>query len=119
MVDNGAKIIYHMTPLATWEAQLEQPVYQPPSLIQEGFIHCTAELEKLEQVANHFYRGSPGSFIIVCIAVERLDVELRWEMVDDHVFPHIYGGLNRSAVVDVAPFPRNASNRFVLPPKLR
>jgi uncharacterized protein (DUF952 family) len=89
------------------------------TLTVKGFIHCTAELEKLEQVANQFYRELPGSFIIVCIAVERLDVELRWEMADNLVFPHIYGALNRSAVVDVVPFPRNANNWFVLPPEVR
>lgn len=85
----------------------------------EGIIHFTAELEKLKQVANQFYRESPGSFIIVCIAVERLGVDQRWEMAGDRLLSHIYGGLNRSAVVDVASFPRNASNWFVLPPELR
>lgn len=119
MADKIVKIIYHMAPLATWEAQLDRPVYRAPSLIQEGFIHCTAEPEKLEQVANQFYRESPGSFIIACIAVERLDVELRWEKADGHLFPHIYGPLNRSAIVDVLPFPRNVDNWFGLPSELR
>ncbi len=114
-----AEIIYHMAPLTAWQAQLDQPVYEAASLAQEGFIHCTAEPEKLEQVANRFYRESLGSFIIACIAVERLDVELRWEHADGHLFPHIYCALNRSAVVEVLPFPRSADNRFVLPPELR
>ena len=108
-----------MTLSATWQAQLNQPVYQTDSLGHEGFIHCTAEPEKLEHVANQFYRETPGSFIIVVIAVERLDAELRWEKADGHTFPHIYGPLNRSAVADVLPFQRSADNRFVLPPELR
>ena len=119
MTELMTAIIYHMAPLAMWQAQLDRPVCASPSLVQEGFILCTAEPERLEQVANQFYQESPGSFIIACIAVERLDVELRWERADGHLFPHIYGPLNRSAVVSVLPFPRSADHRFVLPQELR
>jgi len=118
MADKQVKIIYHIAPLEQWEAQLDQPDYRASSLRHEGFIHCTAEPEKLEQVANQFYRESPRSYMIACIAVGRLDADLRWEEADAHLFPHIYGPLNRSAVVATLPFPRDVNNRFVLPPEL-
>ncbi|HAJ36145.1 MAG TPA: DUF952 domain-containing protein [Chloroflexi bacterium] len=119
MADVDARVIYHMTPQAVWDAQRSQPVFTPASLAAEGFIHCTAEPEKLQQVANRFYRDIPGPFIIVCIAAARLDAELRWELVDGHTFPHIFGPLNWEAVERILPFPRQADNWFVLPEELK
>ncbi len=119
MRDADEQVIYHMTPEAMWDAQRDKPHFAPPSLAEEGFIHCTAEPEKLLQVANRFYRDISGPFIIVCIALQRLDAELRWEMADDHNFPHIYGPLNRMAVKCILPFPRQADNSFSLPSELK
>lgn len=112
-------VIYHMTPRVVWDAQCHQPAFVATSLAAEGFIHCTAEAVKLLQVANRFYRDIPGPFIIVCIAPERLAAELRWEMADGHCFPHIYGALNREAVLCILPFPRQADGAFVLPGELK
>ena len=113
------QVIYHMTPQAMWDAQCDQSHFEPPSLAAEGFIHCTAEPEKLLQVANRFYREIPGPFIIACIASQRLDAELRWEMADGHCFPHIYGPLNREAVNRILHFPRQADGAFSLPGELK
>lgn len=112
-------VIYHMTPRALWEEQAALPGFAPPSLADEGFIHCTAEPDRLLLVANRFYRDLPGAFIIVRIAPERLTVALRWEMADDHLFPHIYGPLNRDAVEQTIEFPRLADGTFQMPPELR
>lgn len=114
----AAQVIYHMTPQAVWDAQRNQPSFAPASLATEGFIHCTAEPELLLQVANRFYREIPGTFIIVCIALARLDAELRWELADGHRFPHIYGPLNWEAVERILPFPRQANDSFLLPKEL-
>lgn len=113
------QMIFHMTPESLWESQRDLPLFTPRSLAEEGFIHCTAEPEKLQQVANAFYRDQPGPFIIVCIAPERLESELRWEMAHDHLFPHIYGPLNRSSVVRTLPFPRLSEREFALPQELK
>ncbi len=119
MQDADEQVIYHMAPRAMWEAQRDQSHFAPPSLTVEGFIHCTAEPEKLLQVANRFYREMPGPFIIVCIAPQRLDAALRWELADGHSFPHIYGPLNREAVNRILPFPRQADHSFSLPSELK
>ena len=47
----------------------------------------------------------------------RLDAEIRWEPgVDDDpesmLFPHLYGPLPLSAVVDVTPYPRSEDGTF-------
>lgn len=55
MADASIRVIYHMTPQAVWDAQRNQPDFAPASLAAEGFIHCTAEPERLQHVANRFY----------------------------------------------------------------
>jgi uncharacterized protein (DUF952 family) len=110
--------IYHMTPRSLWEAQAASPSFAPPSLADEGFIHCTAEPDRLLLVANTFYRDLPGAFIIVRIAPERLSAGLRWEWADGHLFPHIYGPVNEDAVDQIIEFPRLADGTFCLPPEM-
>ena len=110
--------VFHMTPRSLWEEQAASPSFAPPSLVEEGFIHCTAELDRLLLVANTFYRDLPGAFIIVRIAPERLSAELRWERADGHLFPHLYGPLNKDAVEQTIEFPRRTDGIFCLPPEM-
>ncbi len=88
-----------------------------------GFIHCTATAEVLRQVANAFYRGTPGEFVVLEIDTSQLTAEVRWEPpepappagspMSQVLFPHIYGGLNRSAVTAVRAARRTASGEFL------
>lgn len=119
MTTTHTALIYHIVAQAEWEAQAAAPEFVAASLAVEGFIHCTAEPEMLVQVANRFYRDAPGPFIIACIALERLHAEVRWEAADGHLFPHLYGALNRDAVEGLLPFPRLPNADFSLPPELQ
>ena len=53
--------------------------------------------------------------MIVCIDEEKLESEVRYEDGDNcgRAYPHIYGLVNNSAVVDVLPFLRDASGKYV------
>lgn len=106
-------IIFHLLPLATWQAQDRTESYQAETLATEGFIHCTREAEQLVVVANRFYRQIPGEFVILCVETEQLQSELRWEKADGHLFPHIYGPIPHTAIVDVIAFPRNPHGQFL------
>lgn len=109
-------IIYHMLPAARWAAQPQGRPYVGDSLAGEGFIHCTAEPERLVAVANAFYRTVPGPHVILCIRAQAVTAEVRWEPADGHRFPHIYGPLNLDAVVGVLEFPRADDGTFLPPP---
>ena len=39
----------------------------------------------------------------------------RWEPVGDSLFPHLYGPLNRDAVIEEIDFPRAADGSYTLP----
>jgi uncharacterized protein (DUF952 family) len=109
-------LIYHMLPAARWAAQPPDQPYTGDTLATEGFIHCTAEAERLLAVANAFHRAVPGPHVILCIRAAAVTAEVRWEAADGHVYPHIYGPLNLDAVAGVLAFPRAGDGTFLSPP---
>ncbi len=111
-------IIYHMLPVDVWKSHPADQAYVSDTLATEGFTHCTGQGEMLPVVANRFYRTVPGAFILLCIDEERVQAPVKWEAADDHLFPHIYGPLNRDAIVDVIDFPRKGDGTFLAPPSL-
>lgn len=110
-------MIYHMLLLTVWQQQDPDQPYHHSSLQEEGFIHCTAEPERLLWVANQFYRAETGDFVILCIDEAATHASVQWDQADGHLFPHIYGPLNLDAVRQVVNFPRAADGHF-LPPAL-
>lgn len=106
-------IIYHMTPTLSWQAQPKTEPYKADTLATEGFIHCTREAARLMQVANHFYRQITGDFVVLSIETDYLLSEIRWEVADGHLFPHIYGPIQPEAIVAVTAFPRNPRGQFL------
>ena len=113
----ASAVIYHMTPRADWEAASPERAFGAATLATEGFVHCTAEPERLLEVANRFYRSTPGEWVILTVATAQLTAPLRWEEADGHLFPHIYGPIDREAIVAITPFPRRG-DEFVLPSAL-
>ena len=100
--------------------------YLPRQFAQDGFIHCTSERDILLQIANRFYRESPGDFLVLVIDPARLTSELRYEPpthasgdaatadpLAGLMFPHIYGPLNPEAVVAVRAARRATDGTFL------
>jgi uncharacterized protein (DUF952 family) len=118
-------LIYHITPRADWEAAQKAGDYRAESLATEGFIHNSSK-DQIVRVANAIYHGQQG-LIILCIDVDKLNAELRYEPPDTKIpahhytgelFPHLYGALNLDAVVDEIKFTPDAGGSFSLPEDL-
>lgn len=99
-------MIFHIAERDSWNHAKVRGIYAPASLESEGFIHCSSR-EQVEETANLFYRGRTN-LVLLRIDESRLDAPLKFEMAADLArrqgsarFPHIYGALNLSAVVDV------------------
>lgn len=115
-------IVLHLMAREAWQ-QLEptEPVTNP-SLDTEGFIHCTDDHGVLLQVANAFYRSVPGEFVVLHVAVADLTSPCLWE-APAHInrsgeafapsFPHVYGPIDREAIVGVESVVRDADGAFV------
>ncbi len=110
--------IYHLVPAAEWAALPPHAAYLPAAFAQDGFIHATAGVPLLLRVANTFYRGVAGAFVVLEIDPALLTSALRWEPPQPGdtlapLFPHIYGPLNREAVVGVHEVSRAEDGTFL------
>lgn len=111
-------MIYHMVPADFWDRLSGDSPYETQSLASEGFIHMSNSPEQLLRVANRLYKGAPEAYMILCIDEKKVDAEIRHELVEEDTFPHVYGVLNREAIVDVINFPRDADGSFLMPEEL-
>jgi uncharacterized protein (DUF952 family) len=106
-------IIYHLVPIDYWESQPADRPYTPADFAREGFIHCTQGDEQLAIVANRYYRNDQRTWYVLVIAEDALASELKYEPgADGGLYPHIYGPLNREAVIDMLPMPRDPDGVF-------
>lgn len=73
------------------------------SLVEEGFIHCSTA-SQVAATAQRFYSGR-DDVLVLEIDPSRLEAEVRHEdlAAAGEQFPHVYGPVPLSAVVDVVP----------------
>lgn len=125
--------IFHLTPAADYHRQPTDQPYQPAALAQEGFIHCTAGVDTLIQVANYYFADLPDDLLVLEIdpalliaplifeppilaASGPLDRERSYAADPERLFPHIYGPLNRQAIKRTFILQRDATGQWQLPP---
>lgn len=94
-------LIFHLLREQDLKTRQERDGYRPPSLEEEGFIHCSTG-SQVEATANRLFRGERKLLLLV-IGVSSLDSDLKYEEVDGESFPHIYGPVNPGAILDKIP----------------
>ena len=109
-------VILHITKRQQWEEAKPIGFYYSSTLETEGFIHCSTP-EQIIQTANHFFVNQTN-LVVLCIQVEKVQPEIRYEAVDNKYFPHIYGPLNLDAVIQVIDFEPEENGKFKLPDAL-
>ena len=91
--------IYHIVLPEAWAA-FDTDLYIHASLAAEGFIHCSYA-EQLSGVIDRYYSGSK-SVVVLEIDPERLMSRMiREPSTNSEIYPHIYGPINRDAIVRV------------------
>ncbi|MFJ5140414.1 DUF952 domain-containing protein [Streptomyces sp. NPDC088707] len=103
-------MLLHVVPQEDWSAAPDAP-YAPASLAAEGFVHCSPDEAAALVVADARYRDVPGLLLVLVIDEERLAGEVRWEGSGGTLFPHVYGPVERDAVVSVLEVRRDADGR--------
>ncbi|MEZ0095132.1 DUF952 domain-containing protein [Streptacidiphilus sp. EB129] len=119
-------MILHLTTLDGWLAYPDRP-YATASLALEGFIHCSPDpdTEPGDQntvlaVANERFTRTTGPLMVLLIDEEALDAPLRWEAAAPApppgsqavLYPHVYGPINRSAVVGMLEVQRDGTGHW-------
>lgn len=113
--------LFHLLPLSTYRTDPGSPITSP-TLEQEGFVHCSPDLDTTLAVANGLYRDSEEPMVALELDAAALTAPLRWEQASPApppgvpsgtLFPHVYGPLDRSAVRDVHYARRDAQGRHL------
>ena len=109
-------MILHITTRELWQTAVD--TYIPESFSADGFIHCST-IEQVLTPANEMFRGQTD-LILLCINEEKVQAPVMYEDCYDtgRRYPHIYGPLNKDAIVRIVNFPANEDGSFSLPPPL-
>jgi uncharacterized protein (DUF952 family) len=100
--------VFHLALASDWEGAQAVGDYRVSTLgvtlEQEGFLHA-AFAHQWEGVRERYYAGVVDPLVLLGIDPDLLDVPLVVETPEgaDEAFPHIYGPLPVTAVVDVRP----------------
>ncbi len=94
-------MIYHVITKTAWQQALEKGFYEAPSLATEGFIHCSKK-EQVQGVLERYYKNA-SELLLLHVDESKLTVKLKYELSPsvNEEFPHLYGGLNLEAVVEI------------------
>jgi uncharacterized protein (DUF952 family) len=104
-------MIYHIALPEDWQQAQACGVYavstRGRTLEDEGFIHASDTAEQVEAVRHFFYDDLP-ELLLLTIDESALQAKVVREIPPggDQPFPHIYGPLPVSAVVEVRPLLR-------------
>lgn len=93
-------LIYHIVTPKVWEKSKDDFEYEAESLEIEGFIHCSYR-NQLDDVLERYYKTAE-KVLILHINTNLLTSKLVSEpSTGGEIYPHIYGAINRPAIVDV------------------
>ncbi|MFM9904615.1 MAG: DUF952 domain-containing protein [Pyrinomonadaceae bacterium] len=91
--------IYHIVLPDVWAA-FDGDLYRHASLEIEGFIHCSFA-DQLDGVIERYY-GSAERIVVLEIESDSLmSRTLKEPSTNNEIYPHIYGPINRDAIVGV------------------
>jgi uncharacterized protein (DUF952 family) len=102
-------LTYHLVPREAFDPDAAE--YRPEDLEHEGFVHTTRDPALLAAVGNRYYRGDPRPYLVLTIDLARVRAPWRYDAAGED-YPHVYGPLNREAIVAVHPAPRATDGTF-------
>src|SRR3954462_8304511 len=111
------RLAYHGTPKTYFEPLDRSQPYVPEPFAREGFIHTTEGREAVSITLTKYYKSSAGPWVVLYIDQDLVTSPVRYNDPAG-VFPHIYGPLNRDAIVAVKPIERAPDGTFMKPAAL-
>ncbi|MEB3372327.1 cupin domain-containing protein [Saccharopolyspora mangrovi] len=113
--------LLHLLPLSTFHHDRDQPI-SAASLHSQGFVHCSPDVSTTLAVANNLYSHVEEPMVAVELDQAKLSAPVRWEAADpapppgvsgDVLFPHVYGPLDRDAVIGIRYARRDVKGNFL------
>ena len=99
----AGEAIFHITTPDGWAAAQAAGVVRPPSLAEEGFVHCSTESQLAATIGRHFVDAA--ELVLLRLRREVLDDELRWEAArHGESYPHLYRPIALDEVAEAIPY---------------
>ncbi len=93
-------LLFHLTTKENWNQYKQSGNYEPESLEDQGFIHCSSG-NQVENTANRIFSGEDQILLLVIDAsMIREDVKYEEDEEVGEKFPHIYGPISVNAIID-------------------
>jgi uncharacterized protein (DUF952 family) len=92
-------LIYHIVLPEDWRL-FDTGLYRAKSLETEGFIHCSFA-DQLDGVIKRYYKGVKKLVIIEIDSDKLMSRVLKEPSTNNEIYPHVYGPVNRDAIVAV------------------
>ncbi len=102
---------YHLVPESWYRAQPADRSYLPEPFDADGFVHLTHGLDDVLAVGNMFYREDARPYLILTIALDLITSDVRYDD-DTGRYPHVYGPLDRAAIIGVQRVERRDDGSF-------
>ena len=97
----NTNITYHLVPEKYFKSSSEKTTYTPEQFEKEGFIHCTDGEYAVSVIAFNIFKKLEDNLLILFIDKSKVEAEIKYED-PSKLFPHIYGKLNKDAIVKVS-----------------
>ncbi len=122
--------VFHLLWKYLWEQTLAtKSTYYPPTYSQDKLTYETANPDFLLITGNHFYQDVKGDWLCLRMSVDTLqasgvqtifegtepvgDKQPDFPVTDSELFPHILGGINSDAVLQVQTVSRDSMGKFL------
>ena len=107
-------IIFHLISRGDWGGASGGQHWSPPSLADEGFIHCSKDHDQVLRVMQRLYAGR-ADMLVLEVETDKLTSSLVWEPSrSGEIYPHIYGPLNLDAAISVSEVQPDGADGFVI-----
>ncbi len=112
-------IILHALTKKFWDTYQEKNFYGDYSLNKYGFIHCS-DISTYHLVAPNF-KNEHDEMILLVIDTEQVTSKIIWEDCNNcgTKYPHIYGLLNKSAIISILPHLWSDSGEWIMNDELK
>jgi uncharacterized protein (DUF952 family) len=92
--------IFHVATPAEWSTAELVGEIDTPSLLTEGFVHCSTEGQLPSTIDRHF--AGHDELVLLRLHADRIAAHLRWEEGrPGEDFPHVYRALRLEDVAEV------------------
>lgn len=105
-------MIFHFVEKRVFEDGLINEYYINPSLETRGFIHSVTK-ENMHIIAKR-YLLMQEPVVILVIDETKVKADIVYEESKGITYPHIYGKIEKNAIIKVLPMLKDEANQFIL-----